>query len=72
MSLFRFRTTIWSPPFPTQRPSTGSNVSVRTRREIDAEKYALKVLRGDFDGAVSAGKANPDSRAREAWQAVHT
>jgi hypothetical protein len=24
-------------------------IGIRTRREIDAEKYALKMLRGDFD-----------------------
>ena len=25
-------------------------IGIRTRREIDAEKYALRMLRGDFDG----------------------
>jgi hypothetical protein len=35
----------WCPPVPLMR-----RLGVRTRREIDAEKYALKLLRGDFDG----------------------
>src|SRR5437667_5429753 len=35
----------WCPPVPMLR-----RLGVRTRHEIDAEKYALKILRGDFDG----------------------
>ena len=35
----------WCPPIPALR-----RLGVRTRQEIDAEKYALKVLRGDFEG----------------------
>lgn len=34
----------WCPPIPVFR-----RMGVRTRREINREKYALKVLRGDFD-----------------------
>jgi hypothetical protein len=34
----------WCPPVPVLRKA-----GIRTRREIDAEKYALKFLRGDFD-----------------------
>lgn len=34
----------WCPPLPLFR-----KMGIRTRREIDEEKYALKVLRGDFD-----------------------
>ena len=34
----------WCPPLPVLR-----SLGVRTRREIDREKYALKALRGDFD-----------------------
>lgn len=34
----------WCPPLPLFR-----YFKVRTRAEIDKEKYALKVLRGDFD-----------------------
>lgn len=34
----------WCPPVPLFR-----RLGVRTREEIDREKYALKVLRGDFE-----------------------
>jgi hypothetical protein len=34
----------WCPPIPLLR-----KLGVRTRREIDREKYALKALRGDFE-----------------------
>lgn len=34
----------WCPPLPVLRA-----LGIRTRREIDEEIYALKVLRGDFD-----------------------
>jgi hypothetical protein len=33
----------WCPPLPVFR-----RMGVRTRREINREKYALKALRGDF------------------------
>jgi hypothetical protein len=31
-------------------------LGIRTRREIDAEKYALRMLRGDFDHLPAAGE----------------
>jgi hypothetical protein len=34
----------WCPPIPLLR-----RLGIRTQREIDAEKYALRLLRGDFD-----------------------
>jgi hypothetical protein len=34
----------WCPPVPLFRP-----FGVRTRQEIDAERFALKPLRGDLD-----------------------
>jgi len=34
----------WCPPVPVFR-----RLGVRTAREIDAERYALKAIRGDFD-----------------------
>ncbi len=34
----------WCPPLPLLRL-----LKIRTSKEIEAEKYALKVLRGDFD-----------------------
>ena len=45
----------WAPLVPILR-----RMGVRTRQEIDREKYALKVLRGDFDsrdGALSVPAA---------------
>ncbi|HTL59736.1 MAG TPA: hypothetical protein VL361_28960 [Candidatus Limnocylindrales bacterium] len=43
----------WCPPVPLLR-----RLGVRTRLEIEQERYALKVLRGDFDGVAheEAGK----------------
>jgi hypothetical protein len=35
----------WCPPVPLLR-----RFGVRSRREIDSEKFALKILRGDFEG----------------------
>jgi hypothetical protein len=55
----------WCPPVPFFR-SRG----VRTRKEIDAEKVALKALRGDFAG-IDGEKGEPNLRAREAWQAAN-
>jgi hypothetical protein len=46
----------WCPPLPLLRA-----LGIRTRREIDREKYALKLLRGDF---------NEIDNADEAWTAV--
>jgi hypothetical protein len=37
----------WCPPVVVFR-----RMGVRTRKEIDAERYALKMLRGDFDSHV--------------------
>ena len=41
---FQHATQGWCPPLPVFR-----KMRVRTRREINQEKYALKALRGDFD-----------------------
>ena len=41
---FQHATQGWCPPLPLFR-----GMGVRTRREINREKYALKALRGDFD-----------------------
>lgn len=48
----------WCPPVPLLR-----RLGVRTQREIDAEKYALRLLRGDFDHA-----ANPTEKALKALE----
>jgi len=51
----------WCPPIPIFR-----RLGVRTRQEIDREKYALKVLRGDF----SEVENQTDDKARAALNAV--
>ena len=47
----------WCPPIPALR-----RMGVRTRIEIEQERYALKVLRGDFDG-MREGKTPPEPEA---------
>lgn len=47
----------WCPPLPLFR-----RLGIRTRPEIDREKYALKAIRGDFEDAETANKA---------WKAVN-
>jgi hypothetical protein len=42
----------WCPPLPLLRA-----LKVRTRTEIDEEKFALKALRGDFNNVNSAEEA---------------
>ena len=50
--LFQHAVQGWCPPVPLFR-----RLGVRTREEIDREKYALKVLRGDFDKTGSLPRA---------------
>jgi hypothetical protein len=50
----------WCPPIPVLR-----RLGVRTRAEIDAERFALKYLRGDFTAPPRTGDP-----AREALEAV--
>ena len=45
----------WCPPVPVFR-----RAGVRTRQEIEREKYALKVLRGDFQGVDNSGHEDPE------------
>jgi len=42
----------WCPPLPLLR-----RLGVRTRSEIDAEKFALKYLRGDFEKLTLASRS---------------
>ena len=42
--LFQHAVQGWCPPLPVLR-----SMGIRTREEIDCEKYALKALRGDFE-----------------------
>ena len=51
----------WCPPIPVLRC-----LGVRTRGEIDEEKFALKALRGDFD-PVDGHRTDRIERARDAW-----
>lgn len=44
--LFQHAVQGWCPPLTLFR-----SLGIRTRKEIDREKYALKVLRGDFEQA---------------------
>ena len=48
----------WCPPLAVFR-----RLGVRTRREIDAERTALKALRGDFDGIALGGAHQPTWRS---------
>jgi hypothetical protein len=63
--LFQHAVQGWCPPVPVFR-----RLGVRTREEIDAEKYALKALRGDFDAVARASdKGNRASQAYDAARA---
>jgi hypothetical protein len=55
----------WCPPIPIFRRR-----GVRTMREIERERYAIKALRGDFDGVPSPGSAERSMRVRAALAAV--
>jgi hypothetical protein len=55
----------WCPPLPILRRR-----GVRTMREIERERYAIKALRGDFDHMPATGAANADRRVRAALAAV--
>ena len=52
----------WCPPLPLLR-----KLGVRTRSEIEREKYALKFLRGDFKGIPS----DPEELKRNPMTAVY-
>lgn len=52
MFLFQHAVQGWCPPLALFR-----RMGVRTRKEIDREKYALKALRGDFQETVDAANA---------------
>lgn len=54
----------WCPPLGLIR-----RLGVRTRGEIDAERTALKALRGDFD-QVSPDRSDPTGAARNALRAA--
>ena len=55
----------WCPPVPLLR-----KMGVRTRSEIDREKFALKVLRGDFQDVARNPQAFKQNPASEVISAV--
>ena len=55
----------WCPPLPVFR-----RYGVRTQTEIDYERYALKSLRGDFQGLPAGGEARDSAAAGRALQAA--
>ncbi len=55
----------WSPPGTALR-----RIGLRTRAEIDAERYALKLLRGDFESIHSEENKTKSYPAGEVWNAV--
>jgi len=59
--LFQHAVQGWCPPVPVFR-----RLGVRTREEIDRERYALKVLRGDFGKVQSLPRADAALEAVEA------
>jgi PAS domain-containing protein len=59
--LFQHAVQGWCPPVPLFR-----RLGVRTRKEIERERYALKALRGDFSDTTAAGSGSKSSKALEA------
>jgi len=55
----------WCPPLIPMRRS-----GVRTRQEIEREKTALRILRGDFQNVPAASGDDVTERAEAAWQAA--
>jgi len=55
----------WCPPVPVFR-----RLGVRTVREIERERYALKAMRGDFDGLPPRGTADGAARVRAVMKAI--
>ena len=53
----------WCPPLPIFR-----SLGVRTQREIEAERHALKALLGDYKRANGPQKANSSASARRVFQ----
>jgi hypothetical protein len=54
----------WCPPVAVLR-----RLGIRTTKEINHERFALKALRGDFDNVRVEGESNPQERARRAIEA---
>lgn len=56
----------WCPPIPLLR-----RLGVRTRSELDREKFALKALRGDFKNIDVRERPNTKAQS-QALQAINT
>lgn len=54
----------WCPPIPIFR-----RLGIRTQREIERERYAIKGLRGDFDELLALD-AKPSQRVRGILKAI--
>jgi hypothetical protein len=63
--LFNHAVNGWCPPLTVLR-----RLGIRTRQEIDHEKYALKALRGDFAGIPPFSETGASMTASQAWQAA--
>ena len=57
----------WCPPLAALR-----HAGVRTRREIEEERYALKALRGDFSGLPPDAPQNRVTRVDAALDAIRS
>jgi len=55
----------WCPPVPILR-----RLGFRTQTEIDAEIYALKALRGDFNGVQADSEKSTIDRVKQVTGAV--
>lgn len=55
----------WCPPISVFR-----RVGIRTETEINHERYALKALRGDFEGVDAARALDSAGKARQAFRAA--
>lgn len=64
--LFQHAVQGWCPPIPLLR-----RAGVRTRSEIDREKFALKALRGDFENVPAKAENNSMARAHDVLLAVN-
>ncbi|HEX2983219.1 MAG TPA: hypothetical protein VHO28_06710 [Ignavibacteriales bacterium] len=62
--LLQHSTQGWCPPLPLLR-----SMGIRTRKEIDQEKYALKALRGDFS-KLPANEENNIAKAETVLSVV--
>lgn len=63
--LFQHAIQGWCPPVPLLR-----KLKFRTRQEIDKEKYALKVLKGDFDKIADISSIDQSEKSSYALDAV--